>query len=211
MHEELLRKIKNKLAVIPNEESNASIAIPVGVSNRHVHLSQSDIEQLFGQGYQLTKFKDLKQTGQYAAKECVTLAGPKGSLLNVRVLGPARKSSQVEISRNDSFTLGVKAPLRESGDLHNSASICILGPKGHVYLPSGLICAKRHIHMNNNDARMLNVANGQIVKVRNNGERSLIFDEIIIRINNNFVLEFHIDTDEANAAGLTSNDHVSII
>lgn len=209
MNEALLIKIKEKLTATGEAETKS--LIPVGVSNRHVHLSTHDIEQLFGQGYQLNKFKDLKQTGQYAAKECVMLAGPKGSLLNVRVLGPARKVSQVEVSKTDSFALGIKAPIRESGDLAHSASICLMGPKGHVYLDANVICAKRHIHMNQHDAARLQVANGQVVRVKTEGERSLIFDEVVVRVNETFVLEFHIDTDEANACALSSHDHVYIV
>lgn len=187
-----------------------TVAIPVGISNRHVHLSQPDVERLFGQGYQLTPFKELKQPGQFAAKECVIVVGPKGSISKVRVLGPVRPTSQLEISKADCFVLGIKAPVRESGDLMNSGNALLIGPAGHVELNEQVICAQRHIHMNMIDARMLNVVNGQKVHIRTEGERGLIFDEVVIRIDERFSLELHIDTDEANAAGLRNNDSVFI-
>ncbi|MGL4861216.1 MAG: phosphate propanoyltransferase [Enterobacteriaceae bacterium] len=185
--------------------------IPVGISNRHVHLSAEDVQRLFGPGYQLNKMKDLKQKGQFAAKECVTLAGPKGSISFVRVLGPEREQTQVEISKTDSFALGIKVPVRESGDLTGSGSLCLLGPAGHVYLDAQVICAQRHIHMDSRDAKLLKVENGQKVSVKGCGERGLVFDEVVVRVKDSFVLEFHIDIDEANAAGLTNNDKVVIV
>ncbi|VTM91476.1 Phosphate propanoyltransferase [Raoultella ornithinolytica] len=139
--------------------------IPVGISNRHVHLSQQDVEALFGQGYTLTPFKPLRQPGQFAAQECVTVVGPKGSLAQVRVLGPTRPVTQLEISRADCFTLGIKAPVRESGQLENAGNALLIGPAGHVELRSQVICAWRHIHMSPQDAQQLNVANGQKVSV----------------------------------------------
>ncbi|MTD26997.1 phosphate propanoyltransferase [Erwinia sorbitola] len=186
-------------------------AIPVGVSNRHVHLSQPDVETLFGEGYSLTELKPLRQPGQFAARECVTVVGPKGSLTSVRVLGPTRPVSQLEISRSDCFTLGVKAPVRESGHLDNSGGALLIGPAGHVELHSQVICAWRHIHMSPQDARQLNVVNGQKVSVRSNGERQLTFDEVVVRVREDFVLEFHIDTEEANAAGLKNGAQVTLI
>lgn len=130
------------------------------------------------------------------------MVGPKGSLSNVRVLGPTRPVSQLEISRADCFTLGIKAPVRESGQLENAGSALLIGPAGHVELRSQVICAWRHIHMSPQDARQLNVANGQKVSVRSDGERQLTFDEVVVRVREDFALEFHIDTEEANAAGL---------
>ncbi|MDW5502579.1 phosphate propanoyltransferase [Serratia proteamaculans] len=186
------------------------MAIPVGVSNRHVHLSQQDIEVLFGSGYQLTPLKALRQPGQFAAKECVMIVGPKGSLSKVRVLGPARECSQLEISKADCFTLGLKAPVRESGNLTASGDSILAGPAGYVSLHSQVICAQRHIHMNPLDAVRLGVRNEQRVRVKTTGIRGLTFDEVIVRVKASFALEFHIDTDEANAAGLASGDNVVI-
>ncbi|WP_273838461.1 phosphate propanoyltransferase [Providencia rettgeri] len=212
MNEQLMGKILSRLSTYsPASGMQPAIAIPVGVSNRHVHLSQQDVEALFGQGYQLTPFKDLKQPGQFAAKECVMVVGPKGSISKVRVLGPVRPKSQLEVSKADCFALGIKAPVRESGDLTDSGSALLIGPAGHANLESQVICAQRHIHMNTMDARVLNVVNGQKVNIRTEGERRLVFDEVVVRVDERFSLEFHIDTDEANAAGLRNNDSVFIV
>lgn len=213
INQQIMEKILSRLAVETGMlDPQSTIAIPVGISNRHVHLSQPDVEKLFGQGYQLTPFKELKQPGQFAAKECVIVVGPKGSISKVRVLGPVRPTSQLEISKADCFTLGIKAPVRESGDLVNSGNALLIGSAGHVELNEQVICAQRHIHIHMNmiDARMLNVVNGQKVHIRTEGERGLIFDEVVIRVDERFSLEFHIDTDEANAAGLRNNDSVFI-
>ncbi|MFK3708429.1 putative phosphotransacetylase [Raoultella sp. BIGb0138] len=185
--------------------------IPVGISNRHVHLSQQDVETLFGKGYTLTPLKALRQPGQFAAGECVTVVGPKGSLTNVRVLGPTRPVTQLEISRADCFTLGINAPVRESGQLDNAGSALLIGPAGHVELHSQVICAWRHIHMSPQDARRLHVSNGQKVRVGSRGERQLTFDEVVVRVREDFALEFHIDTEEANAAGLKNGALVALI
>lgn len=208
-NESLLERIRHNLAESPT--STTGTAIPVGVSNRHVHLSQQDIEALFGAGYRLTQFKELRQPGQFAAKECVMIVGPKGSLSKVRVLGPTRECTQLEISKADCFILGLKAPVRESGNLIASGDAMLAGPAGYVSLRSQVICAQRHIHMNPQDAARLGVQNGQKVRVKAAGVRGLIFDEVIVRIKGSFALELHIDTDEANAAGLASGDNVVIV
>lgn len=191
--------------------SEAAPAIPVGISNRHVHLAQQDVEALFGKGYTLTPLKPLRQPGQFAAEECVTIVGPKGSLKNVRVLGPTRPVTQLEVSRADCFTLGIKAPVRESGQLEKAGDALLVGPKGHVDLHSQVICAWRHIHLSPQDARRLNVINGQKVSVRSTGERQLTFDEVVVRVRDDFALEFHIDTEEANAAGLKNGTQVTLV
>lgn len=185
--------------------------IPVGISNRHVHLSPQDVEALFGKGYALTPFKPLRQPGQFAAQECVTVVGPKGSLTRVRVLGPTRPVTQLEISRADAFTLGIQAPVRESGQLEQAGNALLIGPAGHVELHSQVICAWRHIHMSPQDAQRLNVSHGQKVKVGSRGERQLTFDEVVVRVRDDFVLELHIDTEEANAAGLKNGAQVTLI
>ncbi len=185
--------------------------INVGISNRHVHLSVIEKEILFGIDYQLTYIKSLSQKGQFAAKETVTLIGLKGSIDNVRILGPERKETQVEISRTDMYKLGVNAPVRDSGNLENTPGIVIIGPKGMVTLKRGVICAKRHIHMNPEDAEAFMLNDKDEVMVRVNGERGLIFENVLIRVDESFVLEYHIDTDEANASGLRNNDKVEIV
>ena len=185
--------------------------IPVGVSNRHLHLSQADLERLFGSGYQLTVLKDLSQPGQYAAKETLTIVGPKGAIGNVRVLGPVRKQTQVEIMRSDCFALGVQAPLRESGVLGGSAPITIVGPKGSVYLNEGAIVAKRHIHMTPQDAAIYKVSDGQVVSLRTNGERGMVLDHVVCRVSSNYALEAHLDMDEANAADIKNGDGLYLI
>jgi putative phosphotransacetylase len=185
--------------------------IPVGVSNRHIHLSKEHFAQLFGQEAELTVLKPLSQPGQFAAKETVTVEGPKGKIENVRILGPARSMTQLEISKTDSFKLGVQAPIRLSGDIKGTPGITIHGPKGTITVDQGVIIAKRHIHMTPSDAETFGVKDKQIVKVKTSGERALIFDEVVVRVNENFALDMHIDTDEANAAGLKTGDQVELV
>ncbi len=186
-------------------------SILVEVSARHVHLTKRDLELLFGEGYELKKEKDLSQPGQYASTEVVTLVGPKRNIEKVRVLGPCRNNSQVEISRTDSFYLGSPAPLRLSGKIIGSGSIKIVGPKGEVVLKEGLIVAKRHIHLNPTQAQGFGVNNGQNVSVEIEGPRSLTFHEVEVRIDENFEAAIHLDTDEANAAGFTGEEIAKII
>ncbi len=178
------------------------IKIPVEVSARHVHLTLQDLEILFGEGYQLQKLKDLSQEGEFASTDIVTLEGQKNKIENVRVLGPCRSFSQVEVSRTDCFFLGNNAPLRLSGKVIRSGAIKIVGPKGELELAEGLIVAKRHLHLNSEQAMELNLTNGQNIQVKIDGPRSLIFGEVEVRIGEGFDLSLHLDTDEANAAGV---------
>lgn len=184
--------------------------VPVGISNRHLHLSQTDLEILFGEGSQLTPIKDLSQTGQFAAEEVVTLATKKNCIQNVRILGPTRPDTQVEISRTDAFTLGLRPPVRDSGAITDSESVTLVGPKGSLQLKQGVIIALRHIHMNEEDAANFGVKDKDTVSVKTSGERSLTFENVLVRVREDFVLEFHIDTDEANAAGLGNGDQVEV-
>ncbi|WP_321446626.1 phosphate propanoyltransferase [uncultured Cohaesibacter sp.] len=184
--------------------------VPVGVSNRHVHLSREDMEMLFGPGQNLTRMKAMKQPGQYAAEETVTLKGPKGELRRVRVLGPFRKETQIEISVSDGFALGIKAPMRMSGDLDESAGLEIVGPLGSVKLEQGVIVAQRHIHMHPDDAKKAGVCNGEIVSVEAQGPRGGILKNVAVRVSEASALEIHIDVEEANALGLKNNDQVRI-
>ena len=179
--------------------------VPIGVSARHIHLTQEHVEALFGKGYQLTRKKDL-MGGQFAANEQVTIVGEKlRAIENVRVLGPVRKQSQVEISKTDTFKLGIKAPIRESGNIAGSAPIAVVGPKGTIYLKEGCIVAKRHIHMSPEDANKTSLKDGDIVSVVVDNERGTIFNHVQIRVDKKFTLEMHIDADEANAAEIGSD------
>ena len=185
--------------------------VPIGVSARHVHLSKEDVETLFGSGYELTKKKEL-MGGQFASNELVTIVGLKlRAMENVRILGPIRKASQVEISSTDSIKLGIKVPIRESGDIKASAPIAVVGPKGVVYLKEGCIIAKRHIHMSPSDAKAAGVSNGDTVSVKVENERGTTFNHVQIRVNESYTLEMHLDTDEANAAKISTGDLVTII
>ena len=187
--------------------------IPVGVSNRHIHLSQEHLEILFGKGYELQKLKDLSQPGQYACKEQLTLIGPSlRAIEGVRVLGPVRKASQVEISRTDSFTLKVKPHVRESGSIEGSAPVTIVGPKGLVTLKEGCILANRHIHMSDKDGERFGVKDGEYVAVEVNGDgkRTALYD-VQVRVSDEFALEMHLDTDDANACGIGNGAKVKLI
>ena len=172
----------------------------VETSARHVHLSEAHIEALFGKGYQLTHKKDLSQPGQFACEERVDITGPKGTIKNVIILGPARPDSQVEVSATDARSLGLKAPIRESGDIAGSAPCTISVGDKSVEIAEGVIVAKRHIHFTPADAEAFGVKDKQIVKVRVEGERALIFDEVVVRVKDTFAAAMHIDTDESNAA-----------
>ena len=185
--------------------------VPVGISNRHVHLSQADLEMLFGPGYQLTPIKDLSQPGQFACKETVTICGPKGAIEKIRVLGPVRSKSQIEILAGDGFKLGIKAPAKLSGDLAGTPGITIVGPKGSVQTAEGVIVAQRHIHMTPQDAQAYGVHDGQIVKISVDGPRGGIYGNVAIRVTDTSALDCHIDTEEANAMGVGSSTKVKII
>lgn len=185
--------------------------IPVGLSNRHLHLSKEHIDILFGEGYELTIMKDLSQPGQYAANEKVDIVGPKGTLKGVRVLGPARGNTQVEISLTDGFVLGVTPPIKDSGDLAGSPGAKILGPKGEVTIENGIIAASRHIHMHTSDAEKFNVVDKDIVSVKVDGKRGLVFNNVLVRVHPTYALELHLDIDEGNAAGLKNGDLVELI
>ena len=209
--EQLVRSIVKEVLGKLSGGLKVSDKIPVGLSNRHLHLTIQDIEILFSKGARLTKLRDLSQPGQFAANETITLVGPKGRMDKVRVLGPARKETQVEVSKTDSYILGIKPPVRISGDVKGSSGIRIIGPKGEIELREGVIIAQRHIHMSPDEARSFGVKDGDIVKVKVPGERALIFDNVMIRSGPTHRLDFHIDIDEANAAGLSQGDFVEII
>lgn len=187
-----------------------SFQVPVGVSNKHVHVSKEDLETLFGEGYELTVMKDLSQPGQYAAEERVEVVGEKGSM-KMRILGPTRSKTQVEISRTDSFALGVEPVLRESGNTEGTPGLVIRGPKGEVEMKEGVIVAARHIHFHTDDAEKFGIKNKDTVKVRAGGPRGVVFEEVICRVDPSFALDMHIDIDEANAASINNGDMVEVI
>ena len=214
-------------AINQSEDKGNGFMVPIGVSARHVHLTQEHVEALFGPGYQLTKKKDL-MGGQFASNETVTIVGLMGgqfasnetvtivglklrAIENVRILGPVRKASQVEVSATDAIKLGMNVPVRMSGDIAGSAPIAIVGPKGAIYLKEGCIVAMRHIHMSPKDAQAAGVKNGDIVSVKADNERGTIFNHVAIRVDDSFTLEMHIDTDEANAAKIATGNTVTII
>ena len=201
------------LETVQKQEASSEngYVVPVGVSARHIHLTQEHVEALFGEGYQLTKKKGL-MGGQFASNETVTIVGLKlRAIENVRILGPVRSKSQVEISATDALRLGEKAPIRESGNIAGSAAIAVVGPKGAIYLDEGCIVAKRHIHMAPQDAMAAGVHDGDIVSVKADNERGTTFNNVQIRVDDSFTLEMHIDTDEANAAKIATGDTVRII
>ena len=183
-----------------------NLRIPIAVSARHAHLSQTSIDALFGKGYQLQLRSALSQTGQFAASETVTLIGPRGRLENVRLMGPPRAQDQVEISRSDEFPLGIDAPVRISGEVLDTPGIVVEGPKGMIRIARGVILARRHIHMSPLDAQRLGLADRDSVKVTIDSDgRDLTFDDVTVRISPGFTLELHLDTDEANAAGVNQS------
>ncbi|HFI0373185.1 TPA: ethanolamine utilization phosphate acetyltransferase EutD [Streptococcus suis] len=194
-----LERIIDKIAAKVRDELDGSFEIEA--SGRHIHLSQEDLEKLFGKDYTLTKAKDLSQPGQYACKERLTILGPKGAFQNVVILGPVRGASQVEVSLTDCLKLGVNAPIRESGQIENTPGIILVNGNKVITLEKGLIVAKRHIHMTPEDAEKANVVNQEIVQVQVGGERGLIFDDVVIRVHPKFATYMHIDYDEANACG----------
>jgi putative phosphotransacetylase len=185
--------------------------IPCGISNRHIHVRKEDLETLYGKGYTLSPKKDLSQRGQFACEETVKLVTMKGQIENVRILGPERSSTQVEISVTDSFALGIRAPFRESGDTVGTPGVLVVGPAGFKYIPEGVIIPLRHIHMDPQTASKLEVQDKEIVSVETEGPRSVIFNNVMVRIREDFTLDFHIDTDEANAAGLNNSSFVRIL
>ena len=189
----------------------ASFKVPVGISNRHIHLSQEHIEALFGTGHTLTKTKDLSQPGQFVCEETVTLIGPKGSIQGVRVLGPARKASQVELTRTDTFKLGVKPPVRDSGKLEETPGIDVEGPKGRVHMDQGVIVAARHIHMTPQDATKYSLKDGDHVRVAVPGPRGGVLEQVLVRVNPNYTLDLHVDTDEGNGFGLVNGQQLDVL
>ena len=200
---EALRAIeRNQIILSLKDEGQAPI--PIEISAHHVHLSQADVEKLFGVGHQLTPEHELSQPGQFACEEKVHLVGPKGRIANVRVLGPTRKETQVEIAMTEQFKVGIQPPIRESGDLANTPGITLEGPAGSSTIERGVICAQRHIHMTPEDAMRFRLRDKYVVRVRIAGDRELVYGDVVVRVNPNYRLAMHIDTDEGNAASIST-------
>ena len=212
---QIAEMVKKVLADMENDAPACTACaneVPVGVSNRHIHLSKQDLATLFGEGYELTPLKDLSQPGQYACKELLTLVGPSlRPIENVRVLGPVRGKSQVEISATDSYVLKVKPPVRESGNIVGSAGVTIIGPKGVVQLKEGCIIANRHIHMSPADGKRFGVVDGDTVTVDVIGKRRTRWYDVQVRVSPDFVLEMHVDTDDANSVGIGNGCKVKVV
>jgi len=204
---EVLKKMKGTSDTI----SKSNGLVPIAVSNRHIHVSEEHFMILFGANKKLSKFKDLSQPGQFASNEKITLVSKKDVFKGVRILGPFRKQTQIEISRSDAFKLGIDPPVRDSGDLSDSEGITIVGPEGSVTIKEGVIIAKGHIHMTPSEAKRFGVSDNQIVKVRVSGERNLIFGDVLCRVSDKYALEMHVDTDEGNAGFIKNGDLVEII
>ena len=185
--------------------------LPIALSNRHIHLSQEDLEALFGEGHELTHFKDLSQPGQYACEEKVNAVGPKGEIKGIRILGPVRPSTQFELSISDAFKLGIKPEIRNSGEIEGTPGLKLVGPEGEVELKEGVIVAARHIHMNTKDAEKLGVKDKDIVKIKVDGPRGLTFEEVLVRVSDSYALEMHIDVEEGNACGVKNSELVELI
>lgn len=189
----------------------STFQIQVGVSNRHLHLSERDIKTLFGEGQSLTKKKELSQPGQFACEETVTLVGPKGSLEGVRILGPAREESQVELALTDAIKLGIRVPVRDSGNHEDTPGVEISVGNRSIRLDRGVIIAMRHLHANEENAAHYGLKDKDIVKVLVDGPRGGVYHNVLVRVNPSFALDFHIDTDEANAFGLKNGDMATVL
>jgi len=208
--EKLLKDILEDLKL---RQERSALSVPVGISNRHVHLTKEDFKTLFGADADDTRLKPVKQPGQYACNERVTVEGPKGVLKDVRMIGPYRKYSQVEVSLGDARRLGAEPPIRDSGKLENSPGIRLVGPKGSVMLKQGLILSKRHIHFNVKEGAAFKVKDGQEVRVLcgRGTDRETIFERVLCRVSDAYSLELHLDVEEANAAGLKNCDPAHIV
>jgi putative phosphotransacetylase len=207
--DEVVRRVRDRIG---NASPKGRILIPVGISGRHLHLTPEVLESLFGRGYRLEVYRELSQPGEFASQAKVTIVGPSGKTVeNVRVLGPPRKFTQVELSRSDGLRLGIDLPIRRTGDLSGTPGLMLVGPKGTVSLSEGAICATRHIHMAPEEAGRFGLHDGQLVRARVTGERGLVFDNVLVRVSERFALDFHLDTDDASAAGLDNGSLVEVI
>ena len=193
-----------------NLDDYKDMQVPVGISNKHVHVCQADLDVLFGEGHELTPIKDLSQPGQFACDEKVDVVGPKGTLKGVRILGPVRPETQVELAQTDARAIGVNALLRESGKLEGTEGCKLVGPKGEVELAAGCIVAHLHIHLHTDEAAKMGIKDKQVLTVLVHGQKDVVFCDVIARVGDKMKLDFHMDTDEANAA-LVKNGDVAVI
>jgi len=210
MDEKLVNEIVEDLKL---RQERAAKPVPVGVSNRHVHFTREDFKAVFGADSEPALYRQLRQPGYFSCNEMVTIEGPKGSLKNVRMIGPYRPYTQVEVSVADSKDLGLEPPIRDSGNLENSPGIKITGPKGTITIKNGVILSKRHIHFHPEDAVVFKIKDGEHVRVRCGAgtDRETIFERILCRVSGKFALELHLDVEEANAAGLKNGDPAYIV
>ncbi len=211
MDKSAIRKIVETEVVAGLMEQTGRRIVPVAVSNRHIHLSRSHVEQLFGAGYQLTPVKPLSQPGQFACEETLTIKGSKGSIAKVRVLGPERPDTQIEISATDSFKLGVPIVVHMSGEVQGTAGCTVTGPKGTVELQQGLMISRRHLHISSEQAKQYRLQNGDVVKLRFGGIRPVVLEDVLVRAGDGHELEVHVDMDEANAALIKNGDYMEIV
>lgn len=203
---------KNNGKIVSKKFANGFPLIPLGVSNRHIHLTEKMFHTLFGNEAKFEEMRPLYQPGEYASKHALTIVGKKlRSIQNVRILGPLRKYDQVEISLTDSIFLGVNPPVTNSGVLEEAAPLTLVGPKGSVYLEKCAIVANRHIHMTNKDAQVFGVKNGDYCRVKINTDKSTVFEDVLIRTNDNWLLQIHLDTDDANAANVREETFVEFL
>jgi putative phosphotransacetylase len=205
-------QITGLAAEIEKRMQRSKLDIPVGVSNRHCHLTEAHFKILFGAAASPKKVKDIKQPGFYAAEELIDIQGPKGVLKKIRLVAPYRANTQIEIAVTDAIGIGLKPPVRESGDVKGSAGAVLIGPAGKVEIKEGVIIAQRHLHFSPSEAKASGMINGEVVRVRcgTGAGRSTVFEDVVVRISDKYSLEFHVDTDEANAAGIKTGDFVHI-
>jgi len=216
--DEVAKRVKSRLSVSGSGDNPSSfnprekLLIPVSVSGRHIHMTREVLESLFGKGHELSVYRKLSQPAEFAATEQVTVVGPSGRAIEkVRVLGPVRKYTQVELSRSDGLRLGIELPVIRSGQVSGTPGITVVGPAGTVVLSQGAICATRHVHMTEEDARTFGLRDGQIARARFTGERGLTLENVLIRVNDRFALDFHLDTDDANSAGIETGCFAEIL
>lgn len=208
--QEIVEQVADMVVDMANELESNPYGVPVGISARHIHLTKEAVWTLFGKGHSLTFFKKLSQPGQFASAEQVQVIGPRGSISKVRILGPERKECQVEIPFSDGRTLGVIPPVKASGDIMGTPGIRLVGPAGEITLPSGVIVAERHVHMSPADAKWFGVKNGQQVKMVVSGPKAGVMEKVTVRVSESYRLDFHIDTDDANAFLLKQGDKVRL-
>lgn len=193
------------------ELQKRSRQVPVGISVRHIHLTRADVDKLFGYGYQLTPKKALSQPGQFACEECLDVIGPKGELKRVRILGPERSATQIELAQTDCRTIGINAPVRSSGDTKGTPGVTLRGPLGELTVPEGVIVADRHLHMTPAQAAAFGLADGDRVQIRIDGIKPGIMGGVLVRANSKYALDFHIDTDDGNAFLLRQGQLVTVL